>query len=115
MYEALTVEQIKTNILNRLTTNLQTREGSYTNDVISAAAAEIAACYHSMDALVPSFYLDETSGAYIDRQAAVVASPGRRGARPPASFGSQAATGPRPPPGRPFTRRRGWPLPWRRP
>lgn len=72
MYEALTVEQIKTNILNRLTTNLQTREGSYTNDVISAAAAEIAACYHSMDALVPSFYLDETSGAYIDRQAAVV-------------------------------------------
>lgn len=67
MYEALTVEQIKTNILNRLTTNLQTREGSYTNDVISAAAAEIAACYHSMDALVPSFYLDETSGAYIDR------------------------------------------------
>ena len=72
MYETLTVEQIKTNILNRLTTGLQTREGSYTNDVISAAAAEIAACYHSMDALVPSFYLDETSGAYIDRQAAVV-------------------------------------------
>lgn len=72
MYETLTVEQIKTNILNRLTTGLQTREGSYTNDVISAAAAEIAECYHSLDALVPSFYLDETSGEYIDRQAAVV-------------------------------------------
>ena len=72
MYENLTVEDIKHRILERITTNLQTREGSYTNDVISAAAAEITEVYHNMDALLTAFYLDETSGTYIDRQAAVV-------------------------------------------
>ena len=72
MYEDITTEQIKARILARLSTDLQTREGSYTNDVVSASAAEIAECYHSLDALIPSFYLDETSGTYIDRQAELV-------------------------------------------
>ena len=102
MYEALTVEQIKTNILNRLTTNLQTREGSYTNDVISAAAAEIAACYHSMDALVPSFYLDETSGAYIDRQAAVVGIARKEGSAAACVIRFTGSDGAQAPAGTPF-------------
>ena len=72
MYEHITTEEIKSRILARLETNLQTREGSFVNDVISAAAAEIAECYHSLDAMEPAFYLDETSGEYIDRQAAIV-------------------------------------------
>ena len=115
MYEALTVEQIKTNILNRLTTNLQTREGSYTNDVISAAAAEVAACYHSMDALVPSFYLDETSGAYIDRQAAVVGIARKEGSAAACVIRFTGSDGAQVPAGTPFYTGRGWPLPWRRP
>lgn len=72
MFEHVTVEDVKRRILARLTTSLQTREGSFTNDVISAAAAELCECYHSMDAFLPAFYIDETSGAYIDKQAAVV-------------------------------------------
>lgn len=72
MFEDKTVEGVKGRILDRLTTELQTREGSFTNDVIAAAAAEICECYHSMDALLPAFYVDETSGPYIDRQAAIV-------------------------------------------
>ena len=72
MFEEITIENIKQRILGRLENQLQTREGSYTNDVVSAAAAEICECYHAMDALVPAFYIDESSGAYIDRQAATV-------------------------------------------
>jgi len=72
MFEHVTVEDMKSRILGRLTTSLQTREGSFTNDVISAAAAELCECYHSLDAFLPAFYIDETSGAYIDKQAAVV-------------------------------------------
>lgn len=72
MYEDMTPEVIKGRILARLATNLQTREGSFTGDIIAATAAEISECYHSMDALLPSFYLDETSGVCIDKQAATV-------------------------------------------
>lgn len=72
MFEDTTVEGIKTRILDRLTTDLQTREGSFTNDVVSAMAAEISEVYHAMDAFLPAFYVDENSGAYIDIQAAAV-------------------------------------------
>lgn len=72
MFEDMTPEKIRGRILGRLKTDLQTREGSFTNDVIAAAAEEISEVYHSLDALLPAFYLDETSGPYIDRQAGTV-------------------------------------------
>lgn len=72
MYEDMTPEKIRKRVLGRLATDLQTREGSFTNDVIAAAAEEISELYHSLDALVPAFYVDETSGRYIDRQAGTV-------------------------------------------
>lgn len=72
MFEDMTPERIRKRILGRLKTDLQTREGSFTNDIIAAAAVEISECYHSMDALFPAFYIDETSGQYIDQQAGTV-------------------------------------------
>lgn len=102
MYEDLTVEAIKSRILARLTTNLQTREGSYTNDVISAAAAEIAEVYHSMDALVPAFYLDETSGTYIDKQAAVVGIVRKPGTKASCAITFTGTDGAQVPSGTPF-------------
>ena len=69
MFEDMTPERIRSRILSRLKTGLQTREGSFTNDIIAAAAAELSECYHSLDALLPAFYVDETSGQYIDKQA----------------------------------------------
>lgn len=102
MYENLTVEDIKSRILERITTNLQTREGSYTNDVISAAAAEIAEVYHSMDALLPAFYLDETSGTYIDRQAAVVGITRKAGTKAACSITFTGSNGAQVPDGTPF-------------
>lgn len=102
MYENLTVEDIKHRILERITTNLQTREGSYTNDVISAAAAEITEVYHSMDALLPAFYLDETSGTYIDRQAAVVGITRKHGTKAACAITFTGSNGARVPAGTPF-------------
>lgn len=72
MYEDMTPEKIRGRILGRLKTDLQTREGSFTNDIIAAAAEEISEAYHSLDALIPAFYVDETSGPYIDKQAGTV-------------------------------------------
>ena len=42
MYEHITVEGIKAGILGRLKTDLDKREGSQTNDEISAISAELA-------------------------------------------------------------------------
>ena len=72
MYENLTEEAVKARIIGRINTSLLTSEGSFTGDIIAAIATEICQCYHAMDALSPMFYVDETSGAYIDKQAAMV-------------------------------------------
>ena len=72
MFEDMTPEKIRGRILGRLKTDLQTREGSFTNDLIAAAAEELSEAYHSLDALIPAFYVDETSGPYIDKQAGTV-------------------------------------------
>ena len=102
MYEDRSVEGIKARILDRLTTQLQTREGSFTNDVISAAAAEICECYHSMDAFLPAFYVDESSGAYIDKQAAVVGVVRKSGAIASCSITFTGENGATIPAGTPF-------------
>lgn len=69
MYESLTVEEIKADIISRLdVSELDTREGSFINDMISAAAYKIWVTFQSLDAVVPIAYVDETSGAYIDKR-----------------------------------------------
>lgn len=70
MYEALTVEDIKYDILSRISTDIDTREGSFTNDMISTVAYEIWKLYQSLDAVVPIVFVDETSGEYIDKRCA---------------------------------------------
>lgn len=68
MYEALTVEDIKDNILSNISIDIDTREGSFINDMISAAAFEIWKTYQSLDAIIPIAFVDETSGEYIDKR-----------------------------------------------
>lgn len=72
MYEQESPEAVKARILDRIDTGLDKREGSWTNNAVSAMAAEISDTYHAMDTLIPAFYLEAGSGPYIDRQAAVV-------------------------------------------
>ena len=72
MFETQTPEAVKARVLGRLTTDLLTSEGSFTGDIVAAIAGELSECYHAMDALAPMFYVDEDSGEYIDKQAAMV-------------------------------------------
>lgn len=102
MYEDMTPEIVKARILARLTTGLQTREGSFTGDIIAAAAAEISECYHSMDALLPAFYIDATSGEYIDKQAATVGIVRKAGTAACCAIDFTGADGASVPAGTPF-------------
>ncbi len=68
MYENLTVEEVKTEILEKLTSDIDIREGSFFNDMISAVAYVIWKNYQSLDAIIPIAYVDETSGEYIDKR-----------------------------------------------
>lgn len=70
MYEKLTVEDVKSEILSHITTDIDIREGSFTNDVVSAVSYEIWKAYQSLDAIIPIAYVDETSGEYIDKRCA---------------------------------------------
>lgn len=69
MFEDKTPEAIKTAILEAITM-ADTREGSYTNDMVSPLAVELWKLYDSLNALIPIVYVDETSGEYIDKKAA---------------------------------------------
>ncbi len=68
MYENYTLESIKADILDQMTSTIDKREGSFTNDMISAVAYEIWKVYQSLDGIVPIAFVDETSGQYIDRR-----------------------------------------------
>ena len=68
MYEHLTPEFIKADILGSLAL-ADTREGSYTNTLISTVAYEIWRVLQSLDAVEPMVFVDETSGHYIDKSA----------------------------------------------
>lgn len=68
MYEDLTAEAIKSDILGRLTTEIDAREGSFVNDMVSTVAYEIWKLYQSLDAVIPIAFVDETSGWYIDKR-----------------------------------------------
>lgn len=97
LFEAMTPENIRQDILRELKTEVDTREGSYTCDVVSAVALEMYRMGKSVLSLLPMFYIDETSGQWIDVQggyfgverkkgeyaAAVVRAMGRDGVKIP--------------------------------
>lgn len=69
MFEDKTPESIKAEILSNLTL-VDTREGSFTNDLVGPVALELWKLYESLKALLPIVFIDETSGEYIDKTAA---------------------------------------------
>lgn len=70
MLDERTPEQIKGDILARLKTDIETREGSFAQDVVGAVAQELWADKQSRRGMEAMFYVDETSGPSIDRAAA---------------------------------------------
>ncbi len=70
MFENITPEVIKQRIFDAMKTDMDTREGSYTDALVSPAALEIWKIYMSLNGLIPIVYPNETSGEYIDKKCA---------------------------------------------
>lgn len=69
MFDDITVESIKNDILNDISA-WDTREGSFCNTLISPTAYRIWETLQSLNAVIPIAFVDETSGIYIDKRAA---------------------------------------------
>ena len=69
MYEEMTPEAIRSAILEKLNQVVDTREGSYTDDLIRGISTVLSDYYQATNALVPIAFVDETSGIYIDKRA----------------------------------------------
>lgn len=69
MFEDKTPESIKEEILSDLSL-IDTREGSFTNELVSPVALELWKLYESLKAILPIVFVDETSGEYIDKKSA---------------------------------------------
>lgn len=71
MFETVTPRSIYDTIVSNLDTELLSVEGSFTYDLLAPAVLEIYRAYKAMDAMEPMFYVDATSGAYLDRMAEI--------------------------------------------
>ena len=81
MLDERTPEQIKRDILARLDTAMETREGSFAQDIIGAVAQEMWADKQARQGMEAMFYVDENSGPYIDRAAAAYGITRKPGAK----------------------------------
>ena len=68
MFENITVESIKNDILKEIT-DMDVREGSFANNLISPVSYKIWELMQSFNACIPIAFVDETSGKYIDMRA----------------------------------------------
>lgn len=70
MFEDMTPEGIKQEILSAAGSGWDTREGSFLSDLAAPIANQIWKVYQSLNALIPIAYVDESSGGYIDLRCA---------------------------------------------
>lgn len=68
MYEEMTPERIKGELLKEITT-LDTREGSFTDDMAGPVAVQLYKVYQSLNAVQPIVWVNEGSGRYLDMAA----------------------------------------------
>lgn len=74
-YDSVTPESIKAEMLADLTVkgaDIDTREGSYSNILVSAAAYQIYKLYQQFPSFLSMLFPDETAGEFIDKNAAQV-------------------------------------------
>lgn len=81
MFEDVTAESIKKNILDAMQTDADKREGSYTSEMVAPVSTELWKLYTALNAVIPIAFIDGTSGEYIDRRAAEVGITRKAGTR----------------------------------
>lgn len=85
-YDDITPESLKSKMLQGLTVKgaeIDTREGSYANTLVSVAAYQLFKLYQQFPSLLSMAFPDEDSGEYIDKAAAqvgMVRTPGKKAA-----------------------------------
>lgn len=68
-YNEETYQVIKSRILSSMTNEIDKREGSFVNDMISPLSAEIAKNYIQLDALIDTFFLDNLEREELEKRA----------------------------------------------
>ncbi|MBC5736069.1 baseplate J/gp47 family protein [Lawsonibacter faecis] len=84
MFEDLTVETVKKEILDYVAEHypkLSAREGSFLDVTWGALAVQYWEMLRTLDAFIPAFYIDETSGGYIDLQSGSIGMTRKAGTR----------------------------------
>ncbi|MEA4955757.1 MAG: baseplate J/gp47 family protein [Pseudoflavonifractor sp.] len=66
MFDDVTPESLRAAILANLADTWQTREGSFAANLAAPAAMELWKFYQALSGMVGMFYVDESSGGYID-------------------------------------------------
>ena len=78
MHEDKTPEAIKADIKSNLKTDIDKREGSFTDDMAGPVALELNKFYTSLNAARRIVWVDETSDIYLDEAAADLGMPPRK-------------------------------------
>lgn len=100
MYEGITVEALKAAILANLSAaGWSTGDGSTAELLAGPMATELWKRYQADNALIPMFYIDETSGPYIDRMAELLGMERKAGAKAGAALSLGGLAGTRVPAG----------------
>lgn len=81
LFENQTPESIRSRVLSRMETELQTREGSYSYDMASPLCFELWRMMMTLGELISAFYVDETSGKYLDAHAQLLGMTRRQGTK----------------------------------
>lgn len=81
LFEDQTPELIRDRVLKRMESDLQTREGSFSYDMASPLSVELWRVLMTLDELVSAFYVDETSGPYLDQHARLLGMKRRSGTK----------------------------------
>lgn len=80
LFDNETPEVVRDRILSRMSSELDTREGSFAFDVVAPVAFELWRQKMTMEELLSAFYIDETSGKYLDPHANLVGLARKEGA-----------------------------------
>lgn len=70
MFETMTYEYILEDLLSRVTSDVDKREGSVIYDALAPSAYQLAQMYFELNNYIDLFFLDTSVGKYLDRKAA---------------------------------------------
>ncbi|WP_312643984.1 baseplate J/gp47 family protein [Hydrogenoanaerobacterium sp.] len=103
MFDNITPESIEQNVYAAMETDIDTREGSFIQEMTAAMALEMYKVYTGMRETIPLFYVDKTSGKYIDKQAGWYNITRKKGTKAQAVLTIKGTDGTRIPAGTIFT------------